>query len=79
VKKIPKQVLSCELRPNMVVLCNLLFGKRIKEEPIAVGFKIEMNIKLYNGVGRSLTWLQDYFYAIQFVGGSPISQSAILS
>jgi hypothetical protein len=34
-------------------------------------FKIEKNIRQYNRVDRPLTWLQDYFNAAQFVGGSP--------
>jgi hypothetical protein len=34
-------------------------------------FKIEKNICQYNGVDRPLTWLQDYFNAVQFAGGSP--------
>jgi cell division septum initiation protein DivIVA len=37
------------------------FGQRIRDEPIPHGFKIEKNIRQYNGVDRPLTWLQDYF------------------
>jgi hypothetical protein len=47
------------------------FGQRIRDEPIPHGFKIEKNILQYNGVDRPLTWLQDYFNAEQFAGGSP--------
>jgi hypothetical protein len=47
------------------------FGQRIRDEPIPHGFKIEKNICQYNGVDRPLTWLQDYFNAVQFAGGSP--------
>jgi hypothetical protein len=47
------------------------FGQRIRDEPIPHGFKIEKNIRQYNGVDRPLTWLQDYFNAVQFAGGSP--------
>jgi hypothetical protein len=47
------------------------FGQRIRDEPIPHGFKIEKNIRQYNGVDRPLTWLQDYFNAVQFTGGSP--------
>jgi hypothetical protein len=34
-------------------------------------FKIEKNFRQYNGVDRPLTWLQDYFNAVQFARGSP--------
>jgi hypothetical protein len=47
------------------------FGQWIRDEPIPHGFKIEKNIRQYNGVDRPLTWLQDYFNAVQFAGGSP--------
>jgi hypothetical protein len=47
------------------------FGQRIHDEPIPHGFKIEKNIRQYNGVDMPLTWLQDYFNAVQFTGGSP--------
>jgi hypothetical protein len=47
------------------------FGQQIRDEPIPHGFKIEKNIHQYNGVDRPLTWLQDYFNAVQFAGGSP--------
>jgi hypothetical protein len=47
------------------------FGQWIRDEPIPHGFKIEKNIRQYNGVDRPLTWLQDYFNAVQFVGGLP--------
>jgi hypothetical protein len=47
------------------------FGQRIHDEPIPHGFKIEKNIRQYNGVDRPLTWLQDYFNAVKFAGGSP--------
>jgi hypothetical protein len=47
------------------------FGQRIHDEPIPHGFKIEKNFHQYNGVNRPLTWLQDYFNAVQFTGGSP--------
>jgi hypothetical protein len=48
-----------------------VFGQRIRDEPIPHGFKIEKNIHQYNGVDKPLTWLQDYFNAVQFAGGSP--------
>jgi hypothetical protein len=48
------------------------FGKKSHDEPIPHGFKIEKNIRQYNGVDRPLTWLQDYFNAVQFAGGFPI-------
>jgi hypothetical protein len=47
------------------------FGQWICAEPIPHGFKIEKNIRQYNGVDMPLTWLQDYFNAVQFAGGSP--------
>jgi hypothetical protein len=47
------------------------FRQWIRDEPIPHGLKIEKNIRQYNGVDRPLTWLQDYFNAVQFVGGSP--------
>jgi hypothetical protein len=47
------------------------FGKRIRDEPIPHGFKIEKNICQYNGVDRPLNWLQDYFNAVQFAGELP--------
>jgi hypothetical protein len=47
------------------------FGQQIRDEPIPHGFKIEKNIRQYNGVDRPLTWLQDYFNTVQFAGGSP--------
>jgi hypothetical protein len=47
------------------------FGQRIRDEPIPHGFKIKKNIRQYNKVDRPLTWLQDYFNAVQFAGGSP--------
>jgi hypothetical protein len=47
------------------------FGQRIRDEPIPHGFKIEKNICQYNRVDMPLTWLQDYFNAVQFAGGSP--------
>jgi hypothetical protein len=47
------------------------FGQRIRDEPIPHGFKIDKNIRQYNGVDRPLTWLQDYFKIVQFAGGSP--------
>jgi hypothetical protein len=47
------------------------FGQRIRDEPIPHGFKIKKNIRQYNRVDRPLTWLQDYFNAVQFAGGSP--------
>jgi hypothetical protein len=47
------------------------FGQRIRDEPIPHGFKIEKNIRQYNGVDRPVTWLQDNFNAVQFAGGSP--------
>jgi hypothetical protein len=40
------------------------FGQRIRDEPIQHGFKIEKNIRQYNGVDRPLTWLQDYFNVV---------------
>jgi hypothetical protein len=40
------------------------FGQWIRDEPIPHGFKIEKNIRQYNGVDRLLTWLQDYFNAV---------------
>jgi hypothetical protein len=46
-------------------------GQWIHDETIPHGFKIEKNIRRYNGVDRPLTWLQDYFNAVQFAGGSP--------
>jgi hypothetical protein len=45
-------------------------GKRIRDEPIPHRFKIQKNIRQYNGVDRPLTWLQDYCNAVQFAGGS---------
>jgi hypothetical protein len=47
------------------------FGQWIHDEPIQHGFKIEKNIRQYNRVDRPLTWLQDYFNVVQFIGGSP--------
>jgi hypothetical protein len=47
------------------------FGQQIRDGPIPHGFKIKKNIRQYNGVDRPLNWLQDYFNAVQFVGGSP--------
>jgi hypothetical protein len=47
------------------------FGQWIHDEPIPHGFKIEKNIRQYNGVDTPLTWLQDYFNAVQFAAGSP--------
>jgi hypothetical protein len=47
------------------------FGQWIHDEPIPHGFKIEKNIRQYNGVEKPLTWLQDYFNAVQFAAGSP--------
>jgi hypothetical protein len=47
------------------------FGQWIRDEPIPHGFKIEKNVRQYNGVDRPLTCLQDYFNAVQFAGGSP--------
>jgi hypothetical protein len=47
------------------------FGQRIRDEPIPHGFKIEKNIRQYNRVDMPLTWLQDYFNAVQFAAGSP--------
>jgi hypothetical protein len=47
------------------------FGQRIHDEPIPHGFKIEKNIRQYNGVDMPLIWLQDYFSVVKFVGGSP--------
>jgi hypothetical protein len=47
------------------------FGQQIRDEPIPHGFKIEKNIRQYNGVNMPLTWLKDYFNAVQFTGGSP--------
>jgi hypothetical protein len=49
----------------------MCFGQRIRDEPTPHGFKIEKNIHQYNGVDMPLTWLQDYFNAVQFAGGSP--------
>jgi hypothetical protein len=40
------------------------FGQWIHDEPIPHGFKIEKNIRQYNGVDRPLTWLQDFFNAV---------------
>jgi hypothetical protein len=47
------------------------FGQWIRDEPIPHGFKTEKDIRQYNGVDMPLTWLQDYFNAVQFAGGSP--------
>jgi hypothetical protein len=40
------------------------FGQRIHDEHIPHGFKIEKNIRQYNGVDGPLTWLQDYLNAV---------------
>jgi hypothetical protein len=47
------------------------FGQWVCDETIPHGFKIKKNIRQYNGVDRPLTWLQDYFNAVQFARGSP--------
>jgi hypothetical protein len=62
--KLPKSQRSFFLGPKC-------FGKKIHDEPIPHGFTIKKNIRQYNGVYRPLTWLQDYFNAVQFAGGSP--------
>jgi hypothetical protein len=36
-----------------------------------MGSRSRKNIRQYNRVERPLTWLQDYFNAVQFAGGSP--------
>ena len=46
------------------------FGPAIRKEKIPVGFKLSSNIKSYNGVAKPDTWLQDYYQAVDIVGGS---------
>jgi hypothetical protein len=49
------------------------FGKRIHEEetPKDLNLKPPRNLKHYDGRERPDTWIDDYFNAANFVGGTP--------
>jgi len=47
------------------------FGHCIREEETPKGIKLAGNLKAYNGVEKPNTWLQDFFGAVQFAGGTP--------
>ena len=49
------------------------FGKRIREEqtPKGLNLKLPGNLKHYDGRERPDTWIDDYFNAVNFAGGTP--------
>ena len=47
------------------------FGQRIRDEQLPKGFKIPGTLKTYDGLAKPNTWLDDFFNAIKFAGGTP--------
>jgi hypothetical protein len=49
------------------------FARRIREAPMpkVLNFKLPGNLKHYDGSERPDTWIDDFFNAVSFAGGTP--------